>query len=96
MLIKVDYYAMNKLLVEMINIAKEVQIEIEKMEETVENLGIFWNSDSSAEYAMRINVDLYSARAILETIRRSINSMILTAKTFDQTERSIREIIRDM
>lgn len=96
MIIKLDYNAVNKMLMEMLTVAKEVKVEIEGMEETVEELGIFWESESSCEYAMRINTDLYTAKAMLGGIKTSIVTLAELVERFDAAERYVRELIEGM
>ena len=52
MVIMLDYERINKMMREMMLATKEVKNEIENMEETIEDLGIFWASNASHEYAM--------------------------------------------
>lgn len=93
MVIQMDYVAVNKMLREMILAAKEVKSEIEYMEETVENLGLFWTSEASGEYAMRITTDLYTAKAMLSGIKTSISVLGESVQRFDAAERTIRTMI---
>ncbi|MDO4187434.1 MAG: hypothetical protein Q4D29_00455 [Lachnospiraceae bacterium] len=94
--IRLDYYAANRMLREMENVAKEVKDEIENMEESIENLGIFWESESSSEYAMRITTDFYVAKALLASISSSINVFAELVQRFDAAERCIRGLIEGM
>ena len=94
--IRLDYYAANKMLREMEDVAKEVKGEIENMEESIENLGIFWESESSQEYAMHITTDFYVARALLSSINESISTFAEHVQRFDAAERCIRGLIEGM
>lgn len=94
--IRLDYYAANRMLREMENAAKEVKCEIENMEESIENLGIFWESESSCEYAMKITTDFYVAKAMLSSINESISTFAELVQRFDAAERCIRGLIEGM
>lgn len=96
MLIKMDYVQVNKMMSEMIHTVKEVKNEIECMEETVEDLGIFWESEASMEYAMRITTDFYTAKAMLSEVKAGIRALAESVQRFDAAERSIRELIEEM
>lgn len=96
MIIKMDYEKVNSMMSEMIYAAKEVRGEIENMENTIEELGIFWASEASGEYAMKINADLYVAKAMLLGIKNGIKVLADSVQRFDAAERSIRELIEGM
>ena len=96
MVIMLDYERINKMMREMMLATKEVKNEIENMEETIEDLGIFWASNASNEYAMRVNTDLYTAKAMLIGITAGIKKLAESVVRFDAAERGIREMIEGM
>ena len=96
MVIMLDYERINKMMREMMLAATEVKNEIENMEETIEDLGIFWASNASNEYAMRVNTDLYTAKAMLIGITAGIKTLAESVVRFDAAERGIREMIEGM
>lgn len=91
--IKLDFRAVSAKLFEMIEIAKEVRYEIENMEEVMDNLGIFWDSEAGGEYAMRFYADLYYAKALLEKIKWGMKTLLSVMRQFDDSERKIRAVI---
>lgn len=93
MLIRLEYSKISSKVSELINVAREVKKEIENMERTVEDLGVFWDSQSEAEYVMRLTADLYSARALLEKVKLNIRVLADTVRKFDEVECQIGELI---
>lgn len=94
--IRVEYSKLGKKIVEFISLAREVETEIERMEEVLEELLMFWESDANSKYYMRMMADLYNARLFLEKMRRSILDISEALQRFDDTERKISVLIHDM
>ena len=96
MLILFDYKATCSKLKNLLYIAKKISEEITAMEEEIEELGIFWDSDAMGEYALRITADLYTARAMLERIKQSIRTLSEVIIKFDLTEKKVMSMIDSM
>ena len=96
MVLKLEYEVISVRIYELMNLAKEVKKEIENMENTIEDLGIFWESMAQAEYVMRITAELYNSKAFLEKVKQSIKTLSDTVKKIDEAECSIGEIIKTM
>lgn len=96
MVVKLEYKAISAKVYELINLAREVKCEIENMENTVEELGVFWKSEAQAEHVMRVTADLYNAKAFLESIKQNIKILAETVKKFDEAECMVAELIREM
>lgn len=91
--IKVEYTGLGKRLYELLSIAKEVNFEIERMEEVFEELGIFWDSDAQGEYAIRVTADLYNSKAILRKICVCLKELAGLLKRFDEAEMKVSEMV---
>jgi len=96
MILMLDYISVCARICELKEVVKEVKNEIENMEETIEDLGIFWVSDAQAEYAMRLTADLFNARTLVEKINDNIESISNTVRKFDETDSFIRGVIEEM
>jgi len=91
-----DYKAVGIRLKALLIIAKNISSEIAKMEEEIEELGIFWESEAMGEYAIRLTADMYNARAMLEKIKQSIRELCEIIKRFDESERKVMAMIENM
>lgn len=96
MLIRINYYAINKAISDFIDTAKEVSREINQMEEVFEDLSVFWDGESSMEFAMRVNADLYTANAMVEGIRNKAGELIEASKRFNNAEVEVQNLIEEM
>ena len=82
MVIKVDYIRVNSFLSEMMRLTEEVMREFERMDEVVEDFSIFWDSEASGEYGMRIYTDLYNANRFYFLSLFTSGIFIILLKTF--------------
>lgn len=96
MIIKADYASIDSRLCELSSIVKEVRNEMEMMDEAVQNLGIFWESEASCEYALRINADMYVIRALLEKISLMIHSAREAVMRLDNAEVLVGNFIGEL
>jgi len=95
MVIRADYNLIDKRLCELSKIIKEVKNELEVMDDTIENIGIFWESDAGSEYAIRITSDMLVILALAEKIGQTINSMRDAVGKLDKAETQIGILIRE-
>jgi len=93
MVIKVEYVQMNDKLAQLLTALIGVKKEIELMEDTMENLGIFWNSEASEGYALKSTADLYNAKAIVIKLLYSVKEIHDFVESMDQAERRISSLI---
>lgn len=96
MIIKIEYNNVSRGIYELFSLSKEVGKEIEHLDEIIEDLGIFWNSDVSEEYALKLNADIYNVRAILKKIVFYIKQLADVIYKFDEVEGVIKNRIDEM
>lgn len=95
-MILVDYKAAVGKMNDLVRIAKGVSKEVAKMEDEIEELGIFWNSSAMEEYAIRLNAELYNTKALIEKIKNSIKLLYEVICSFDEAERKVMNMIEFM
>lgn len=93
MVIKVDYIRVNSFLSEMMKLTEEVMREFERMDEVVEDFSIFWDSEASGEYGMRIYTDLYNAKAVIQKSQYNIRMIGAVLRKFDDAEKKIGNLV---
>lgn len=93
MYIMIEYMQMNEKLAQMMTMLIGIKKEIEAMENTMEDLGIFWNSDASEEYAIKNAADLYNAKALVIKLLYSIKELHDFMENMDKAERHIGALI---
>jgi len=89
MIIRADYRQIDKRLCELSVVLKAVKNELEEMDDAIQNLGIFWESEAGCEYALRITADMVTIAALAEKTGQNINSMREAVGRLDSAEKQV-------
>jgi len=96
MIIRADYSAIDARLCDLARIVVMIRKEIEFLEEVIENLGIFWDSEASEEYAVQITADLVVVSALAEKAGITVQAIRGAIEKLDNAELQVGEIIMQL
>lgn len=96
MLVMAEYRLMQEKLLQIIQMSEDVISEIETMENTAENLDIFWDGEANSEYMLNVSAGLLNARLLIQKVMRCGNFLSYALSRYQSSERRISEMIEQI